>query len=218
MSILAPPTYKQNPDGSWSYGTKVLGYATSIDKETARKKYDSGFRESQSNLQTNNLKSMAQYDVIGNVTDEKGQPIVGLIVDDGSQGVPTNNDGYYEIKTDKKILNFRMIGFKPQTFDLSKYSAGSAVNVDITMKEDTDGTTLSPLEISAMKSVVVKEPVKTPKNALLWGLGVGLPLGAIAFLIAKSQTKSIGMQVGIGIGGLLLGGLSTYFVINKMNK
>ena len=106
----------------------------------------------------------------------------------------------------------------PQTFDLSKYKAGSAVNVDIVMKEDTNATTLSPLEVSAMRNVVVKEPVKTPKNALLWGLGVGLPLGAIAFLIAKSQTKSVGVQVGIGVGALLLGGLSTYFVINKMNK
>jgi hypothetical protein len=217
MSIIAPPTYKQNQDGTWSYGTNLLGYATSVDKETARKKYDSGYRDSKQ-TQTNIIKNMAKYDVIGNVTDEKNQPIVGLIVDDGSQGIPTNSDGYYEIKTDKNILNFRMVGFKPQTFDLSKYKAGSAVNVDIVMKEDTNATTLSPLEVSAMRNVVVKEPVKTPKNALLWGLGVGLPLGAIAFLIAKSQTKSVGVQVGIGVGALLLGGLSTYFVINKMNK
>jgi hypothetical protein len=57
------------------------------------------------------------YDVIGNVTDEQNKPIAGAVVHDGTQGISTNSEGYYEIKTDKKILNFGIIGFKNQTFE-----------------------------------------------------------------------------------------------------
>jgi hypothetical protein len=157
------------------------------------------------------------YDVIGNVVDEQNKPIVGLIVDDGSQGVPTNNDGYYEIKTNKNILNFRMIGFKPQTFDLSKYKIGSAVNVDITMKEDVEGGTFSVLEI-VDKKIPIQPPVKTPTSALKVGLGVGFGAGVIAFLIAKSKLKSVPLIAGITIGAFALSGALGYVIQNNRNK
>jgi hypothetical protein len=157
------------------------------------------------------------YDVIGNVTDQENKPIVGLIVDDGSQGVPTNSDGYYEIKTNKNILNFRIIGFKPQTFDLKKYKDGSAVNVDITMQEDENVTTQKPLEIVASR-VTIKPPVKTPTSPLKVGLGVGFGAGLIAFLIAKYKLKSVPLIAGITIGTFVISGALGYTFQNKKNN
>ena len=92
------------------------------------------------------------YDIIGNVTDEKNLPIVGVLVDDGFNGTATDMFGYYEIKTDKKIVNFRMLSFKPQSFDLSVYRPNSAVNLDIKLKTDTDATTFKPVEIVAKRT------------------------------------------------------------------
>ena len=99
------------------------------------------------------------YDIIGNVTDEKNLPVVGVIVDDGYNGTTTDTNGYYAIKTDKKILNFRMISFKPQSFNLAVYKPNSAINLDIKLLNDTDATTLKTLEIVAKRT-----PTPTPTS------------------------------------------------------
>ena len=137
------------------------------------------------------------YDIIGNVTDEKNLPIAGVIVDDGAKGTTTDKNGYYEIKTDKKILNFRMISFKPQAFNLSVYKPNSAVNLDIKLLTDTDATTYKPVEITAKRTptptpepMVVEEKGLSKKNMKIIGfslLGVALILTSV--LIYKAVKK-----------------------------
>lgn len=95
------------------------------------------------------------YDIIGNINDHSGMPVMGVVVDDGYNGVSTDKYGYYQIKTNQKKLNFRMIGFKQQSVDLTKYKDGSAINLDITLEPDTEATTFKPIEVVAQR---------TPKN------------------------------------------------------
>jgi len=132
------------------------------------------------------------YDVIGNVTDEKNAPIVGVVVDDGFKGTNTDSNGYYALKTDKKTLNFRMIGYKQQSFDLSKYRNGSSVNVDITLLPDTDTTTYKPVEIVSQRT----PPIIVQEKGL-----------------SKNQMRNIGIAL-IGVGILL----TTFLVYKAVKK
>ena len=132
------------------------------------------------------------YDVIGNITDEKNAPIVGVVVDDGFKGTNTDNNGYYALKTDKKTLNFRMIGYKQQSFDLGKYRNGSSVNVDITLLPDTDTTTYKPVEIVSQRtpSIIVQEKGLSKnqmRNIGIALIGVGILL--TTFLVYKAVKK-----------------------------
>ena len=131
------------------------------------------------------------YDIIGNVVDEQNRPIVGVVVDDGFKGTSTDGLGYYELKTDKKKINFRMIGFKQESFDLSKYKDGSKINVDITLKPDTESTTLKPFELIEKRNpVVVQEKGLTKKQMRNIGLGmIGLALVLASVLIYKAVKK-----------------------------
>ena len=131
------------------------------------------------------------YDIIGNVVDEQNRPIVGVVVDDGSKGTSTDGLGYYELKTDKKKINFRMIGFKQDSFDLSKYKDGSKVNVDITLKPDTESTTYKPVEIVAKRNpVVVQEKGLSKKQMKNLGLGmIGIALVLSSILLIKALKK-----------------------------
>lgn len=74
------------------------------------------------------------YDVIGNVVDSADNELKDVVVTDGVKSVKTNNDGYYELKTDLNKLTFSKNGFVTQSFDLSKYKNPSSVNVDITLQ------------------------------------------------------------------------------------
>jgi hypothetical protein len=74
------------------------------------------------------------YDIIGNVVDSADKELKDVVVSDGVQNVKTNNDGYYEIKTDKTRLTFSKNGFVTGSFDLAKYKNPSSVNVDITLQ------------------------------------------------------------------------------------
>ena len=112
------------------------------------------------------------YDIIGNVTDEMNLPIPGVVVDDGFKAATTDEKGYYEIKTDKKTLNFRMIGYAPYSFDLSKYRDGASVNVDATLQRDVSGTTYKPFEVVAKRT-----PPKNKYRGLYIYLGVVALLG-----------------------------------------
>ena len=138
------------------------------------------------------------YNVIGNVVDEKNKPLIGVSVDDGSNGVITDINGYYAINAINKSLNFRMIGYETQTFDLSKYPDGSSVNVDITMVENKD--VLSKLDIDAKKTN--RKYVISISTALLATIAT--------HYIAKRYTKSmpiiIGSSILVGIGGFFAGG------------
>jgi hypothetical protein len=80
------------------------------------------------------------YDIIGNVNDSQDLPLQGVIVSDGTKSVTTNEDGYYELKTDKKSLTFSKGGFITSSFDLSKYKSPASVNVDITLKQVAENT------------------------------------------------------------------------------
>lgn len=131
------------------------------------------------------------YDVIGNVTDEKNAPIVGVLVDDGFKGTNTDSNGYYALKTDKKILNFRMIGYKQQSFDLSKYRNGSSVNVDITLLPDTDSTTYKPVEIVSQRTQGKAQKKSLTKNQMR-NIGftmIGLALILTSVLVYKAIKK-----------------------------
>jgi hypothetical protein len=131
------------------------------------------------------------YDIIGNVVDEQNRPIVGVVVDDGFKGTSTDTMGYYALKTDKKTINFRMIGFKQESFDLSKYRDGSSVNVDITLKPDTESTTYKPVEVVAKRTpIIVQEKGLTKKQMRNIGfalLGFGLILTSL--LVYKAVKK-----------------------------
>lgn len=74
------------------------------------------------------------YDVIGNVVDSADKELKDVVVSDGVQNIKTNNDGYYEIKTDKTKLTYSKNGFVTGSFDLSKYKNPSSVNADITLQ------------------------------------------------------------------------------------
>jgi hypothetical protein len=133
------------------------------------------------------------YDVIGNITDDKNLPIAGVIVDDGVKGTSTDANGFYALKTDKKIINFRMLSYKPQAFNLSIYKDGSAVNVDAKLLPDTESTTYKPLEIVAKRTtqpIIIEEKGLTKKQMRNIGfalLGVGLILASV--LIYKAVKK-----------------------------
>lgn len=132
------------------------------------------------------------YDVIGNVTDEKNAPIVGVLVDDGFKGTNTDSNGYYALKTDKKTLNFRMIGFKQQSFDLGKYRDGSSVNVDITLLPDTETTTLKPFEVVAKRNpqIIIEEKGLTKTQMRNIGIAlIGIGILLTSFLVYKAVKK-----------------------------
>lgn len=114
------------------------------------------------------------YDIIGNVVDESNLPLPGVLVEDGSTGVNTDANGYYALKTNKKTINFRGLGYEPYSFDLSKYRDGSSVNVDATLKRDLAATTYGGFE------VVAQRPDPPKKN--LKGLYITLGILALAGL------------------------------------
>lgn len=131
------------------------------------------------------------YDIIGNVVDEKNTPLAGVVVDDGFKGTATDNYGYYALKTDKKTINFRLIGYKQQSFDLSKYKDGSKVNVDITLLPDVEGTTLKPFEIVDKRTQVTEQKKGLTKTQMRnLGLGmIGIALILTTFLVYKAVKK-----------------------------
>jgi N terminal of Calcineurin-like phosphoesterase len=73
------------------------------------------------------------YDIIGNVVDKNNKGLKNVNVSDGITSVKTNEDGYYEIKTEKKELDFYLNGYDQAKYDLSKYKNPSSLNVDITL-------------------------------------------------------------------------------------
>ena len=110
------------------------------------------------------------YDIIGNVNDSQDLPLQGVIVSDGSKSVTTNEDGYYELKTESKTLTFSKGGFITSSFDLSKYKNPSSVNVDITLKQITENNK--------------KNNKKMTKTLIYVGVGVVILVGGF-FLYIK---------------------------------
>jgi len=135
-----------------------------------------------------NQRKNNMYDIIGNVVDEQNRPILGVVVDDGFKGTSTNSMGYYSLKTDKKRINFRMIGFKQESFDLSKYSDGSSVNVDITLKPDTEITTYKPVEIVSPRTKQKKGLSKNQMRNIGFAM-IGLALILTSVLVYKAVKK-----------------------------
>jgi hypothetical protein len=113
------------------------------------------------------------YDIIGNVNDSQDLPLQGVIVSDGTKSVTTNDDGYYELKTESKTLTFSKGGFVTSSFDLSKYKSPASVNVDITLKQVTE-----------------KKPKKNQtKTKTLIYVGVGLVVLVGGFFLYKKLKK-----------------------------
>jgi hypothetical protein len=122
------------------------------------------------------------YDIIGNVNDSSDNGIKDVIVSDGVQSVKTNEDGYYELKTDKTKLTFGKNGYNVNTFDLSKYKNPSSVNVDVTLTtKSTSNTTPTP-------PTKTDEKAKSTKKILIY-VGVGLVVLVGGYFIYKKLKK-----------------------------
>jgi CarboxypepD_reg-like domain len=137
------------------------------------------------------------YDIIGNVVDEDNKPLPGVLVTSSrTNGTTTDDNGYYAIKSTEKVLNFQFVGYKPQTYDLSKYPDGSAINVDIKMIPDT---TLKGFNVEA------NSPLRKYKYII--GALTGVALASMTYGIAKKYTQNVPLLI---IGSLTMGGLG-YF-------
>jgi hypothetical protein len=141
------------------------------------------------------------YDIIGNVVDKNNKEIKGVKVTDGVTTTTTNEDGYYEIKTEKTLLSFSLAGFPPKAIDLKTYKNPSSINLDVTLdgastKNDLDvvlsgsSTTTSKQDDSkgGNKPQVQKEKETNSSKILLYG-GAIILLGVLGFLAYKKFKK-----------------------------
>lgn len=118
------------------------------------------------------------YDISGEVVDSADINLKDVVVSDGVQSVKTNNDGSYELKTDKTQLTFSKAGYVTKNYDLSKYKNSPSVNVDITLE------TIKSQDKDKGKT---KTMSKTMKTSLYIGLGVLVLVGG--FLAYKRFKK-----------------------------
>jgi hypothetical protein len=142
-------------------------------------------------------------DIIGNVVDKNNKEIKGVKVTDGVTTTTTNDDGYYEIKTEKTLLSFSLAGFPPKAIDLKSYKNPSAINLDVTLdgasaKNDLDSVLKGD---SSTKKEEKKDDGKNQKSNevivekdntskyLLWG-GALVLVALVGFLAYKKMKKS----------------------------
>lgn len=139
------------------------------------------------------------YDIIGNVVDKNNKEIKGVKVTDGVTTTTTNEDGYYEIKTEKNLLSFSLAGYPPKAIDLKTYKNPSSINLDVTL----DGTsTKNDLDVvlsgnsSSKQDGANKPQTQTDKKndgvniskILLYG-GAIILLSVLGFLAYKKFKK-----------------------------
>ena len=152
---------------------------------------------------------MAYY-VMGKVVDEKNNPLVGVVIDDGSNGVVTDANGDYSITTNNKSLNYRFIGFENQTFDLSKYTDESSINGNIVMKENEE-----------LQNKVVVEADSTNRKVII-GISTAIVTAIATYYIAKKYTKSMPIIIGgsilVGVGGYFSGLKLSDYVSQTIDK
>lgn len=124
------------------------------------------------------------YDIIGNVNDSSDNGIKDVIVSDGVQSVKTNEDGYYELKTEKTKLTFGKNGYNVNSYDLTKFKNPSSVNVDITLTTKSAGNQPS----SDTTPSKTDEKAKSTKKILIY-VGVGLVVLVGGYFIYKKFKK-----------------------------
>lgn len=152
------------------------------------------------------LWSFAQTTTVkGNVTDEKGEPMVGVnvVVQGTTNGVITDANGKYQIQADaKSVLNFSFIGYKNQSSAIGKQKEinikliQSSIDVDevivvgygTSKKSDISGSVASVSKEQMMK--------KMPTN-ILQGLQ-----GAAAGVLVTTQDGAPDANAAIRIRGV----------------
>ena len=147
---------------------------------------------------------------MGNVVDERDKPLFSAVIDDGSNGVTTDENGYYEITTDNGALNFRYPGYDRQTIDLTKYPSDSSININVKMTSD-----------GALKSEIeIVDKVSYRKYVIGGIVGALFALGG--YHLAKRYTKSIPTMIGgamaLGIGGYFTGLKFSDYISKTIDK
>lgn len=83
------------------------------------------------------LTALAQTTVIGTVTDQSGQPVIGaaiLLVGDASKGTVTDDNGNWSLAVESgATLQFSSIGYKTQ-----EIKVGGKTKIDVVLEEDID--------------------------------------------------------------------------------
>lgn len=128
--------------------------------------------------------AFAQSNVRGTVTDDKGNPLVGVtvIVRGTNRGTTTDSKGQYTIAAQKgNVLEFSYIGMASQ----SVTCGGGISNVDVSLKEDAAkldevvvigfGTQKRANVTAAVSQIDGKELLKAPMSNISQGLAGRLP-------------------------------------------
>lgn len=165
-----------------------------------------------------------QVSISGRVTDESGEPLVGVtvLVKGTATGTTTNNDGRYLIKVQSgEVLHFSYLGYKDfetrvdasvSTLDIRMTAAMHSINeVVVTGYGTQSRRTLT----SAITKIGGSEVQRTPVNSV----GDALK-GKIAGVRVYSPDNAAGSEVSIVVrgGSSIEGGDSPLIIIDGMER
>lgn len=164
--------------------------------------------------------------VVGIVTDGKGEPIIGATVQikDGSHGVITDIDGRYTIvvPNDNAILLFSYIGYQPQEI---KLNGRKTVNVNLledvqTLQEVTVvayGVQKKATLTGAISSVGTGALLKSPSGSVANSLAGQLP--GVSSMQASGQPGADDAKIFVrGVGSLDEGGAAPLILVDGVER